>query len=297
MFLLAYMHNKNAGVPIGSSLALARALEKRYLELGGEICYRSQVERILVENHRAVGVRLYNNDIHYARRVISACDGRSTIFDMLGGAYASPPMRKLYDGHMPIHSQLQVSLGVNRDYSAEPHWITHLLDEPIVVAGEKRYEIGIKHYGFDPSLAPAGKSAVVVMLTTHYDYWQRLYGRTIYDAEQIQEACLLIDRLEGLYPGLKAEIEFTDVATPLSYERYTGNWQGSSCGWLLTKQTVVTMIKGMRKTFPGLRNVYLIGQWVEPGGSVPVVAMSGMNIIQQICHEDGKAFSPSTAAQ
>jgi phytoene dehydrogenase-like protein len=34
----------------------------------------------------------------------------------------------------------------------------------------------------------------------------------------------------------------------------------------------------------------MIGQWVEPGGSVPVVAMSGRNIIQQICHEDNKVF-------
>jgi hypothetical protein len=32
----------------------------------------------------------------------------------------------------------------------------------------------------------------------------------------------------------------------------------------------------------------MIGQWVEPGGSVPVVAMSGRNIIQQVCHEDGR---------
>jgi hypothetical protein len=33
-----------------------------------------------------------------------------------------------------------------------------------------------------------------------------------------------------------------------------------------------------------------IGQWVEPGGSVTVVAMSGRNIIQQICREDKRVF-------
>ena len=131
------------------------------------------------------------------------------------------------------------------------------------------------------------------MLTTPYDYWQRIYGRTIYDMEQVQESKILIDWLDTVYPGIKKDIEFSDVATPLSYERYTGNWQGSSCGWLLTKQTVLMMIKGMRKSLPGLRNFYLAGQWVEPGGSVPVVAMSGQNIIQQICHEDGKKFVTS----
>ena len=49
---------------------------------------------------------------------------------------------------------------------------------------------------------------------------------------------LLIDFLEKLYPGLRGDIEVVDEATPLSYERYTGNWQGSSVGWLLTKQMV-----------------------------------------------------------
>jgi len=217
-------------------LEFARAIERRYLDLGGEVIYSAQVERVLVEDDRAVGVRLYDNREYRANRVISACDGRRTIFDMLRGEYVNRRIKKLYDGHLPMHSQLQVSLGVNRDLSAEPHWVTHLLDEPVLIAGEDRYEIGVKHYCFDPSLAPPGKSVVIVMLTTSYSYWQRIYGRRDYNAEEIQEAGILIDRLEQFYPGIKGDIEVMDVATPLSYERFTGNWQGASCGWLLTKK-------------------------------------------------------------
>jgi phytoene dehydrogenase-like protein len=288
--LLAYMHNKNAGFPVGASLSFARAIAQRYIDLGGEIHYRSQVERVLVENDRAVGVRLYNNEEHRAQRVISACDGRSTVYDLLNGKYINRGLIQQYDGRLPVHSQLQVSLGVNRDLSGEPHWVTFLLDKPVLIAGQERYEIGVKNYCFDPTLAPAGKSVVVLMLPTDYRYWQRIYGRSVYDAEQIQESDILIDRLEELYPGIKDDIEFTDVATPLSYERYTGNWQGSSCGWLLTRQTMFKMLRGMPKTLPGLRDFYMTGQWVEPGGSVPVVAMSGRNVVQRICHEDHKAF-------
>jgi phytoene dehydrogenase-like protein len=290
MSLLAYMHNKNAGFPLGASLEFARALEKRYLELGGKIHYSSQVERVLVKNNQAIGVRLYNNHEYHAHRIISACDGRGTIFNLLGGKYVNRQIKKLYDGNLPVHSQLQVSLGLNRDMSGEPHWVTYILDKPIVIAGEKRYEIGVKHYCFDPSLAPEGKSVVIVMLSTPYDYWQRIYGRSIYNTEQIQESGILIEQLEKLYPGITSDIEFVDVATPLSYERYTGNWQGSNCGWLLTKETMFNMVAGVDKTLPGLDNFYMIGQWVEPGGSVPIVAMSGRNIMQQICHEDEKIF-------
>jgi len=58
----------------------------------------------------------------------------------------------------------------------------------------------------------------------------------------------------------------------------------------LTKQTMRMMIRGMSKTLPGLRNFYMAGQWVEPGGMVPICAMSGRNAIQLICNSDGRLF-------
>jgi len=292
--LLAYMQLQNAGFPAGGSLEFARAIERRYLELGGEIHYKSQVEIILVEDDRAVGIRLYNDEVHRADIVISAADGHGTIFDMLGGEYVDRGIRKTYAGHLPIHSQIQVSLGVARDLSREPHWATYLLEEPVLIAGEERHEIGVKHYCFDPSLAPQGKSAVVVMLRSNYAYWQRIYGRRLYDTEQTQVADIVIDLLERWYPGIRQQVELVDVATPLSYERYTGNWMGSTCGWLLTKDTMRMMLLGMDKTLPGLKNFYLAGQWVEPGGSLPLSAMSGRNAIQLICHVDKRPFVTST---
>jgi len=293
MSLLAYMHTQNAGFPTGGSLEFARAIEKRFIELGGEIRYKAQVEKILVENGQAVGVRLYNDEVHRGDVVISACDGRGTIFDMLGGEYVDSRIRRMYDGHLSIHSMMQVSLGVNRDMSAEPHWVTHLLDEPVLVAGEPRSEIGVKHYCFDASLAPAGKSAVELIIRTNYAYWQRIYGRRPYDEEQRQVSGIIREHLERWHPGINAQVEVADEATPLSYERYTGNWLGSTCGWLMTKETMPMLISGVAKTLPGLKNFYMAGQWVEPGGSVPLAAASGKSVIQLLCAADGKKFSTS----
>lgn len=298
--VLAYMHNHNAGFPQGASLQFARALEQRYLALGGQIHYKSQVEKILTQavpgerkHDRATGVRLYNDNIHSGDFVISAADARGTVFDMLGGKYLNRQLRQMFDGHLPIRSQVQVSIGVNRDLSAEPHWVAYLLDEPLLIAGEERDAIGVKHYCFDPTLAPAGKSAVEIMLSSSYGYWQRIYGRKLYDTEQNQIADILIDQvLEKLYPGFRAQIEVVDVATPLSYERYTGNWFGATTGFLLTKESMPMLVTGVSKTLPGLENLYLAGHWVEPGGLVPVAAMSGRNAVHLICHADGKAFQP-----
>ncbi|NWF68372.1 MAG: NAD(P)/FAD-dependent oxidoreductase [Chloroflexi bacterium] len=291
MALLAYMHTGNAGFPAGGSLAFARAIEQRYLDLGGEIYYDAQVEKILTEDGRAVGVRLYNDDIHRADYVISAADAHNTIYNMLDGKYLNRKVERMFDGHLPTLSQVQISFGVQRDFSAEPHWVVHLLDKPLLMAGREYREIGLQHYSFDASLAPAGKSSLVVLLPSDYDYWQRIYGRKLYDTEQRQISDTLVDLLEKWYPGIRADIEVMDEATPLSYERYTGNWWGSTCGWLMMGETMPLLISGVDKTLPGLRNFYLAGQWVEPGGTVTLAAASGRSVVQLMCHADSKAFT------
>lgn len=78
-----------------------------------------------------------------------------------------------------------------------------------------------------------------------------------------------------------------DVATPLTYERNTGNWQGSYQGWLITPKTMGTR---MAKNLPGLKNFYMAGQWVEVGGGPPAVAISGRDVVQIIFKRDKKRF-------
>jgi hypothetical protein len=51
---------------------------------------------------------------------------------------------------------------------------------------------------------------------------------------------------------------------------------------------MIMSIVGMRRTLPGLADFTMCGQWGEPGGMVPVCAMSGRNAIRLICHADGK---------
>jgi phytoene dehydrogenase-like protein len=293
LMTLAYMHNRNAGFPIGGSLEFSRAIERRYLDLGGEIYYKARVERILVERDRAVGVRLADGTAHRADFVISAADGHATIFDMLEGKYVNDEIRDCYEKWPTFPPLVQVSLGVARDLSNEPHAFSYPLDEPVTIAGEVQKRMGVKHYGYDPTLAPAGKSVVEVMFPANYAYWKGLVEeRERYEAEKQQVALTVIGQLEKRFPGLTGDIEVVDVATPLTYERYTGNWQGSMEGWMITTKTMGLVMtgKGMSKTLPGLENLYMAGQWVEPGGGVPTAAMSGRNVIRTICQRDGKSF-------
>lgn len=291
LMTLAWMHRKSAGYPIGGSLEFSRAIERRYLNLGGEIHYRSRAKKILVEDDRAIGIQLEDGSEHRADIIISAADGHSTIFDMLGRKYVNAKIQDYYD-NLPIFPPLiHVALGVARLFDELPHSVVGInfpLDEPVTIAGKELRRLGMHTYDFDPTLAPAGKTVIKVMLPSDYAYWKSLRedpDRNKAEKEQITNKVIAL--LDKRFPGLAAQVEMRDVATPITYERYTGNWKGSYEGWLITTKTF-----GMRmsKTLPGLKNFYMIGQWVEPGGGVPAAAMSGRNVVQIICKRDKKAF-------
>jgi phytoene dehydrogenase-like protein len=90
---------------------------------------------------------------------------------------------------------------------------------------------------------------------------------------------------------LREQVEVVDVATPVTYERYTANWRGAFAGWALTTLKMsMMMLNPMDKTLPGLEDFYMIGQWVEPGGNVELSAASGRDVIKDLCQQAGRVF-------
>ena len=290
---LGFMAAQNAGYPIGGSLHFAQAIEKRYLALGGQIHYQSRVSKILVENGNAVGLRLADGSEVRADYVISAADGHATIFEMLEGKYIDEEIRSNY-ANLPIFDPLvQVSLGVALDLKDQPEMASYQLAEPLEIAGQARARLGIKHFCYDPTLAPQGKSVIEVMFNSNYSYWKTLAEDSErYESEKKEIAIKIINQIEQRIPGVKDRIEVVDVATPLTYERYTGNWQGSMEGWLVTTRGMENVLKGksMRKTLPGLDHFYMVGQWVEPGGGLPPAATSARGVVQLICKREKQRF-------
>jgi phytoene dehydrogenase-like protein len=288
LMTLAWMHQKSAGYPIGGSLEFSRAIERRYLKLRGEIHYRSPVSKILVRNGKAKGIRLADGSEHRADIVISAADGHATIFQMLQGRYIDEKIKEYYE-QLPLFPPLiQVTLGISRSFEGQPRLLIYPLKRPVVIAGKEEKLLGVEIYNFDPTLAPPGKTVLDVKLFSDYDYWKGLkQNLKNYKSEKEKVAKQVIDLLDQRFPGLAGQIEMRDVATPMTWERYTGNWRASFEGWLITTRSFGM---SMSKTLPGLENFYMCGQWVEPGGGVPSAALSARNLIQVICKADKKLF-------
>jgi phytoene dehydrogenase-like protein len=169
---LACLNQKDGGYVIGGALALVSYVKQRYLNLGGELLLKSKVERVLVENDKAVGIRLADGTEHRGDIIISAADGRTTIFDMLDGKYSDDKIRGYYD-NLPLRQPLvYVGLGVARRFDDVPSSTEGLhfpLEEPAIIAGKEHDSLGVQIFNFDPTLAPEGKTVVRVYFITGYD--------------------------------------------------------------------------------------------------------------------------------
>ena len=285
LFVLA---TKGYGFPERGSLSLARSIEQRYTDLGGRICYGAKVKKILVENDKAVGVQLEDGREEYADIVISASDGYTTIFKMLGGRYVNRKIKHCYEKEAVTPSTVQVSIGVDGDMSdiADPHTIFNMypLKQPIVIAGKANNLLRIKNYSFDPSFAPKGKSTLLIIFGSELADWEEIYAdKEKYGQEKIKIEEAVIFRFEEIAPGIREKIEVVDVTTPMTYIRYTNTWKGSPMGF------AKNFLLNLPRRLPGLKNFFMVGQWVGDMG-VSGAAKSGRDIVQLICHQDKKRF-------
>ena len=279
---------RDAGWPQGGSLDLAKASEKRYLELGGHIHYNSTVTKIRVESNRAVGIELGDGKRIQADAVISAADGYTTLYKMLGASYVPEKIAKYYRGEYPTLTSVLVYMGVNHDFSQRPHNAVFPLAETLDVGGQIQKHIGFKNYSFDPSMSPPGKSVVAAVFNTNFDYWKELANNPEkYKAEKERIAAKVVTEFEKHFPEAAGCVEVTDVATPMTLTRYTGVWQGAYMSWISTPHSGTIMIP---HRLPGLRNFYMAGQWTFGSAGLPGSAVTGRNVIQIISTEDKKQF-------
>jgi phytoene desaturase len=257
------------------------------------VTYNSTVKEIIVENDCAVGVRLADGSEQRADVIVSAGDGHGAIFELLGGRYLDGKLKERYQNWKPISPIVTISYGVAQEFPNEPPLNFLLLKNPLMVGDVSLTGFPIRIFNYGSRFAPPGKTVVQALLHTDWNWWNELQkDRPSYDAAKKKIGEEVLVRLEPHYPGITANVELTDVATPYTTWRYTLNREGAFMGWLPTPRA---MRAQMRKTLPGLENFYMAGQWVMPGGGVPPCLYSGRQVIQILCKRDGKKFSTNFA--
>ena len=244
-----------------------------------------------MEKDTAVGV-ISGGREYRAGEVISCADGHATLFEMLGGKYLSPEQRAAYDTFPLFPSLIYVSLGIAKDLSALPHVSVFPLKNEIVLEdGALRLKnLGLRLFTFDPTMAPAGRTAGIVMIESGgLDYWSALRSDDPkrYQEEKRRIGELVVEAIDAEIGGIRENVEVVDVATPATWHRYTGNWQGSYEGFF---PTCKTMMKNLGFTVPGLANFSRHGQWVAVGGGLPPAGTNGRALAKTLCRKYGTKF-------
>jgi len=253
---------------------LVRALE-RY---GGEIEYKTPVDRIIVSDGAAVGVRTSRGKRIRAEQIVSNVAARSTFLNMVGEEHLPAEFVSRMQQFEVSLSSFYVYLGVDIDpreagldapetivyeaYDNTQEWELLLHGEPSIPC----FGIAVPTY-IDPALAPPGCHVVIIMTMAPYHLRNRSWRE-----EKTRMADALITKAEKLIPTLSEHIVVRDAATPLTYERYTLNTMGAAMGWAFSPGM---FLKRLDQRTP-VRNLYLAGHWSTPGGGVPAVAISGL---------------------
>jgi phytoene dehydrogenase-like protein len=286
IMMFAWFNQKNAGYLIGGSLPMAERMTKRYLDLGGRLTTRARVSKIVVENNSAKGVILSDGTELKADYVISAADGHSTIFDMLDGKFLNKKITHAYENWELFTPLVQVSFGINKIISAEAPAETWMIRDQKIGKTTSTGGYSIMNYSFDRTMAPEGKSVIVMRFESPWDLWKDM-DKAEYEREKKQIESDAKTLLEKRYPGISESIEVCDVATPVTDVNYTGVWKGSYEGFLPSSKN---MMDNINPVLPGLKKFYMAGQWLFPGGGLPPAGQSGKWAVQNICKEEKIKF-------
>jgi phytoene dehydrogenase-like protein len=262
-----------------------------YRKSGGNIRFGTKAEKIVVDNGKARGVILENNEELPADIVVSAADSHTTIYHFLQGGFLSEQIETIFRIYKPFPSYVQVSMGVDADLKGEPGFIGFVPEEPVMIDPKTRANfIAFRIFNFDPTFAPPGKTAVVGFFPTYnYEHWDllRKADKAKYDLEKAHLAALVAEIFQRRFPAAREKIETVDVATPATVIRYTGNWKGSMEGWLMTP---ATGFRQLPLTLPNLSDFYMVGQWLSPGGGLPSGLLTARKAAQMICRDNRRKF-------
>ena len=183
-----------------------------------------------------------------------------------------------------------ISIGVRAELPDViiPEWT---LKTPITFGDTKINEISFYSYR---NYAPEGGTALTtISFGDTYDFWKKAKDEGRYEEEKQALADQFSRALCEKYPECEGKIEVVDIATPLTYERYTGAYHGS---WMSIMEPGDKM-----KQYPGncekISGLYFAGHRLMSPGGLPSAAASGHRVAQLICRQFDVMFEGGNNVQ
>ncbi|WP_448598510.1 carotenoid isomerase [Thermoleptolyngbya sp.] len=277
-------HYGGINYPKGGVGQIAQKLAEGLEKAGGKILYKARVTEILMENGRAVGVRLASGKTYRARRVISNATRWDTFEKLLPAAALPKSEQKWQRRYRKSPSFFSLHLGVRADVLPPGTECHHILleDWSRMEAARGTIFVSIPTL-LDPSLAPDGYHIIHTFTPDWVDHWKDL-SPSEYEAQKEDVAAELCDRLEAIFPGLAAGLDFQEAGTPRTHRRFLGRVDGSYGPIPRRKLLGLLGMPFNRTAIPGL---YCVGDSTFPGQGLNAVAFSGFACAHRVAVDLG----------
>jgi all-trans-retinol 13,14-reductase len=280
----------------GGSQELSNYLSSVICSNGGKILFNNLATKIIIENSKAIGVEYKpKNDPDksinraYAKYVIANSAIPNVAEKLLSGKEALKLKNKIA-GLENSCSFFVVFLVFKKPLKdiGNKHYITFVNTEPFFKLSEwkklhnddysKRPFFFCDYSQIDAKLADNGIAQGVICSTDYISNWQNL---SIDEYRVKKEKCAqeFLDQLEKVIPGVKDNVDYYEIGTPKTLERYILTPGGSVYGFAQTVRQAVPRRMAVKSP---IKNLFFASAWSFPGGGFTGAIMSGYQCARSI---------------
>ncbi len=263
---------------------LASFIEKN----GGTVLLGKKALKINSKNNHATGVTYidsYNSELNPMTvdcdNVIANC-AIPLVPAMLEEPYANSLKNKIAP-YENACSLLCIYLGFKSDLTSVGvnHYSTCMMGEDVKSLKDmlpnnqgdwsKRSFVFVDYAKVDAQLAPPGKTVGAICSVDYLKDWKDL-SKDAYNSKKEKVAEVLLQRLENQFPGIREKIEYFEVSTPKTIQRFTLNPNGAVYGFAQTPKQ--SGFNRLRDNFL-IPNLYFASAWAFPGGGFTGAILGG----------------------
>ncbi|XP_057420996.1 prolycopene isomerase, chloroplastic [Lotus japonicus] len=262
--------------PLDGTAAIVDALVRGLEKFGGRVSLQSHAEKIVVENDRAIGVKLRSGQFIRAKKAVVSNASTWDTLKLLPNEAVPKSYSDRINTTPQCESFMHLHLGFDAEDIPSDLGIHHIVvnDWKRGVDADQNVVLISVPSVLSPNLAPPGKHVLHAYLpgTEPYELWEGL------DRKSAEYRNLKAERSEVLWravekalgPGFNREkCEVKLVGSPLTHQRFLRRNRG----------TYGPAVQAGKETFPGhstpIPQLYCCGDSTFPGIGVPAVAASG----------------------
>lgn len=268
--------------PAGSTLFLPGKLEKVIEENGGDMLLEREVVSIIFDDEKPTGVLLDDGTELRAPNLVYSGTVWNLFGKLIDPTHTTQEQRDWAKSMVPTYPSVVLYAVVNRKVIPTDTAPIEMLvgnpdhlDENEVTA----YILSID----DRTLCGEDEHTVVAIGPT-FEEWNSLDDQA-YQSKKKQEQERLVSVLEKRFPGFRTALRYTEVATPITIERYTLKNGGAVAG---PKQMLGQHMLKRLHTRTQWDSLFCCGESTVMGTGTPTVTTEGLSAANAVLKKVGK---------